>query len=120
MPEAVLEALRAMRPPFAPYEADLHALVAARLTECGLTYAHEAKLAPGCRIDYLVGDVGVEIKNGKPSQRTLQAQLMRYAGCEALRCLIVLTWRSVRLPAELAGKPVYALTLSQLWGVSLP
>jgi hypothetical protein len=118
--ETVLEALRAMRPPFAPYEADLHQLVALRLQESGFAYRHEASLAAGCRIDYLVGDVGIEIKNGKPRPAELTRQLMRYAKCDNVQSLIVLTWRSVSVPSMLLGKPVRTLTLSQLWGVSLP
>lgn len=120
MTEPVLDALRAMRPPFALYEADLHRMVGERLTECGYLYRHEASLATGCRIDYLVGDVGIEIKKGKPSPTGLARQLARYADCEGIRCLLVLTWRSVELPDTIHGKPVYPLAMAQLWGVSLP
>lgn len=120
MEDAVLAALRAMRPPFQPLEADLHALVAQKLAECGLPHTHEAWLGQGCRIDFLVGDVGVEIKNGKPSAKALRAQLTRYAQCPTLAALVVVSWRGVALPPLLAGKPVHALSLSALWGVSLP
>ncbi len=116
----VLDALRAMRPPFAMHETDLHRLIGAQLEACGLFGRHEALLAPGSRIDYLVGDVGIEIKNGKPNPTTLKAQLTRYAGSELIGCLIVVSWRSVRIPEAIRGKPVYPLVLSQLWGVSLP
>ena len=120
MPEPVLEALRAMRPPFALYEADLHRLITQRLSECGLCFAHEVRLSKGCRIDYLVGDVGVEVKKGKPTAAQLLAQLKRYAQCEQIQALVVVSWQSVTVPASLYGKPVYPLALSQLWGVSLP
>lgn len=120
MPETVLEALKAMRPPFALYEADLHRLIGERLTACGIAYEHEARLGCGSRIDYLVGDVGVEVKKGKPSAATLTAQLKRYAQNERIRALVVVSWQSVALPACVCGKPVYPLALSQLWGVSLP
>ena len=120
MTEPILEALRAMRPPFALYEADLHRMVGERLLECGYPYRHEAVLATGCRIDYLVGDVGIEIKKGKPSPTDLARQLTKYADSEGIRCLLVLTWRSVELPGTIHGKPVYPLAMSQLWGVSLP
>lgn len=120
MEDAVLDALRAMRPPFQPLEADLHALVGAQLEACGLPHTHEARLMQGCRIDFLVGDVGVEIKNGKPSPKTLCAQLSRYAQCPALGALVVVSWRAVALPPSIGGKPVHALSLSALWGVSLP
>ena len=82
MENEVWEALQAMRPPFVPYEIDLHRLVEQRLTEAGLPFAHEAKIGAGCRIDYLVGDVGIEIKKGKPAPDPLKRQLLRYAACE--------------------------------------
>ena len=120
MADEVLEALRAMRPPFALYEADIHRLVEQRLIACGLPYQHEVSLGKGCRIDYVVGMVGVEIKKGKPQKASLTKQLTRYAASETIESLIVLSWQSVSLPRLIAGKPVHLLTLSQLWGVSLP
>lgn len=120
MAENVLEALRAMRPPFALYEADIHRLVGEKLNECGLAYLHEAAIAKGCRIDYLIDGIGVEIKKGKPKRTTLVQQLNRYASSEKIESLIVISWQSVSLPQSIGGKPVYSITLSQLWGVSLP
>ena len=120
MLQAVLNALRELRSPFALYEADIHGWVASRLTEAGLPFVHEAVIGKGCRIDFLVGGIGVEIKKGKPAAAALLPQLRRYAACEAVTGLIVLTQRSVRLPDALSGKPVRQLTLSQLWGVALP
>jgi len=116
----VLEALRAMRPPFALYEADIHRMVGECLSGCGFTCQHEAKIAAGCRIDYLIGGIGVEIKKGKPKPAALIAQLRRYAQSEQIECLIVVSWQSVPVPGRIEGKPVYSLSLSQLWGVSLP
>lgn len=120
MAEIVLQALRAMRPPFILYEMDLHHMVENRLKECGIGYQHEAAIAKGCRIDYLVGDVGVEIKKGKPRAATLVRQLTRYAASNQVQSLIVVSWQSVGLPQKLSGKPIYPLALAQLWGVSLP
>ena len=120
MAEIVLQALRAMRPPFILYEIDLHHLVECRLDECGLEYRHEAAIAKGCRIDYLVGDVGVEIKKGKPRAETLVRQLSRYAASDQVNSLVVVSWQSVGLPKKLNGKPIYPLALAKLWGVSLP
>ena len=120
MAEIVLQALRAMRPPFILYEMDLHHMVENRLKECGIEYQHEAAIAKGCRIDYLVGDVGVEIKKGKPRAVTLVRQLTRYSASVQVQSLIVVSWQSVGLPQKLNGKPIYPLALAQLWGVSLP
>ena len=59
MLDRVLDALGTLRSPFAPYEADLHLRVGECLSAAGLPAVHESLLAPGCRIDYLVGGVGV-------------------------------------------------------------
>lgn len=120
MRDAVWEALQAMRPPFVPYEIDIHKLVEERLAEAGLPFAHEARIGKGCRIDYLVGDVGIEIKKGKPSVDILRRQLLRYAACEGISALILVSQRSVKLPKILGGKPLEVLALPQLWGVALP
>lgn len=120
MRDAVWEALQAMRPPFVPYEVDIHRLVERRLREAGLSFAHEARIGKGCRIDYLVGDVGIEIKKGKPDPDTLRRQLSRYAACEGISALILVSQRSVKLPKTLGGKPLEVLALPQLWGVALP
>ena len=120
MQNAVLTALKAMRPPFALYEYDIHQMVGDCLREAGLPCIHEAKIGKGCRIDYLVGDVGIEIKKGKPIPRLLLQQLNRYAACDCLGSLIVLTQRSIKMPDKVGGKPLTHLSISQLWGVALP
>lgn len=120
MTDAVIDALCAMRPPFALYEADLHRMVGDRLSECGFIFQHEAPIAKGCRIDYLVGTVGVEIKKGKPQAAGLIKQLLRYAMSDCVQSFVVVSWQRVTLPRAIAGKPVKAIVLSQLWGVSLP
>lgn len=116
----VMDALMELRSPFAMYETDIHQWVAQRLTEAGLECRHEAVIGAGCRIDFLADGVGIEIKKGKPKPAVLMAQLERYAACDGVHSLIVLTQRSVRLPSAVLGKPLKQITLSQLWGVALP
>ena len=120
MLQAVLNALMELRSPFALYENDIHGFVRDRLSQAGLPYEHEAKIGKGCRIDYLVGDVGVEIKKGRPVRSTLLKQLARYAACDGVSAIVVLTQRALPLPASIGGKPVRAVSLNQLWGVALP
>ena len=119
-PERFIAALRELRSPFALYEQDIHQAVARQLTEAGLPFIHEKVIAPGCRIDFWCGGVGVEIKKGRPRPSALLEQLRRYAVSEEIAALVVLTQRSVRLPASVCGKPLVQLTLNQLWGVALP
>jgi len=116
----VLDALKELRSPFALYETDIHQMVAKRLTDSGLAFVHEAKLGPGCRIDYLVGNVGIEIKKGRPDANALKQQIARYAAFDSVGAVIVLTQRTVSLPKTVLEKPVHVIVLNQLWGVALP
>ena len=119
-PERIIAALRELRSPFALYEQDIHQAVARRLTDAGLPFLHEKPLVPGCRIDFWCEGVGIEIKKGKPRPAALLEQLRRYAVSDEIAALVVLTQRSVRLPASVCGKPLVQITLNQLWGVALP
>ncbi len=120
MTDAVLSALREIRLPYALYEMDIHRHVEQALLARNILFVHEAKLNKGCRIDYLAGRVGIEIKKGKPNAKRLIAQLSRYLASDQLDSLIVVSWHSVKLPETIAGKQTQQLVLSQLWGVSLP
>lgn len=119
MLQRVLDALCELRSPFALYESDIHRRVEKRLEEAGLAYAHEARIGQGCRIDYLIGGIGVEIKKGRPDISSLKKQLLRYAACEKVEALVVVTQRAVSLPDTAMGKPVRVIALNQLWGVAL-
>ena len=120
MLKTVLDALQELRSPFALYETDIHEMVKKRLTEAHLDFIHEAKLGPGCRIDFLVGNVGIEIKKGKPDVNALKRQIARYTSFDQVESLIVLTSRTVSLPKTVLDKPVHVIVLNQLWGVALP
>lgn len=118
--EAILHALRGIRAPIQQGEYDLHALVRAALTDAGIPCAHEVPLAPRCRIDFLCGGgIGIEIKRGQPDRKRILAQLTRYAACEPISALILVTERTVALPATIHGKPVACVCLNRLWGIAL-
>ena len=118
--EQVYRALTVLRAPLQRGEYDLHRLVGETLAAAGIAAEHEKKLAPRCRIDFLCGGVGVEIKKGRPDPAALRRQLDRYAACQGVEALVVLTERAVPLPARLHGKPVRGVALNRLWGVALP
>ena len=102
---------------FAPYEADsLHLRVGECLSAAGLPRCMRALLAPGCRIDYLVGGVGVEIKKGRPDPAALRRQLDRYAARQGVEALVVLTERAVPLPPACTASLVRGVALNRLWG----
>jgi len=102
-------------------ELRIHEAIAAELLRCGLPFVHEADLGSGCRIDFLVaGEIGVEVKKGRPGSVAVRRQLERYGRTGKLSRIVVAAERGVPwVPAEAAGVPVHAVTLSSSWGVAL-
>lgn len=118
--ERVRMALAQVRcPPVCP-ESELHRLIGQALASAGLAVRHEERLAPRCRIDFLVGTVGVEVKKSRPERGPLLRQLARYAACDQVESLLVVAPRGISLPREVGGKPVRMMALERLWGISLP
>ena len=117
---AIAAALSAVRMPAQPEEYDIHAAVAAALSDAGLEYEHEYRLGPRRRIDFRVGRVGIEVKKGRPAASELTKQLRRYLESDALDAVIVVTQRVTALPDAICGKPVRIVSLNRLWGVALP
>ncbi len=115
----IMDALSALRAPLSFSEYDIHALVAGALQDAGLEFAHEAPLKARCRIDFLCGDVGIELKRGKPDAKQLKKQAERYLSSEKLVALIIVSERPCALPNALCGKPVYQICLQKLWGIAL-
>ena len=117
--EQVLQALSAIRAPQPQDEYDLHGLVAAALQQADIEFRHEAPLAPRCRIDFLCGTVGIEIKRGRPDRVPVEKQLRRYAETGKVSALILLSEKTLpTLPGFAAGIPVYPVSLYKLWGVA--
>ena len=116
----VAEALGAIRCSASAAEEELHAQVAQALGAAGIEAAHEVRLTPRCRIDFMAGGIGIEIKKKRPERAKLIAQLARYAACPQVRALIVVAPRGVNLPRRIGEKPVTMLALERLWGISLP
>lgn len=116
----VLEALETIRCPAACSEMELHEQAAGVFARFGLPARHEVLLGPRCRIDFMVGGIGVEIKKSRPERAALLRQLTRYAACPQVEELIVVAPRGVNLPRTAMGKRVTMVGLERLWGISLP
>ncbi|MDD6051266.1 MAG: hypothetical protein PUC00_08385 [Clostridiales bacterium] len=117
--ERLVDAISRLRAPLQQGEYDLHRLVMDALDAAALPYVHEARLAPRCRIDLLCGSIGIEIKRGKVDRGRILVQLGKYAACEQLTGLILVTERTLPVPAAIAGKPVRLICLNRLWGIAL-
>ena len=118
--QAIMAALNCIRISAQPEECEIHAEISRVLNAAGLAYTHEYRLGPGRRIDFLCGNVGIEVKKGRPVAAHLHAQAKRYAESPVLSALIIVAQRPCRLPERIGGKPVYLLSLNRLWGVALP
>lgn len=118
--DRVTDALSAIRCGAACTEEELHEQVRRALEAAGLEARHEVRLAPRCRIDFMCGGVGIEIKKCRPERAKMIAQLTRYAACEPVTQLLVIAPRGVNLPKAISGKRVTMLALERLWGIFLP
>ena len=117
--ERIIDAISALRAPLQQGEYDLHRLVMDALEASGIPFAHEVKLAPRCRIDLMCGSVGIKIKRGAVDKRRILEQLRRYADCEQVQGLILVTEKTVPVPHTIGGKPVRLICLNRLWGIAL-
>lgn len=117
--ERVYEALTALRVPLQQGEYDLHRLVMDALDAAEIPWTHEVRLAPRCRIDLMCGGVGIEVKRGKPDPARIRAQLAKYAECDQVESLILVTEKTVAVPHAIGGKPVRVVCLNRLWGIAL-
>ena len=100
-------------------EYQLHHQIAAALRDGGFVVQHEVSLAPRCRIDFLIGTVGIEVKRGKPNRTALIAQCSRYLESDKLSGLIVVLDKSISLPRQINNKPIAVFGLNRLWGIAL-
>lgn len=117
--ERVLSAIAVIRCPAVCEESKLHEMVMQALEDKGLAAQHEVRLAPCCRIDVMCGGVGIEIKRGKVEKARILQQLRKYADCEQVQGLILVTEKTVPLPHTIYGKPVRLVCLNRLWGIAL-
>jgi len=114
----VVAALKTVRASATCEEYDLHRLVMLALEQAGIEYAHEARVAPGARIDFLAGNVGIEVKK-RTGRAVLMRQARKYLASDSVACLVVAAQHGVDLPARIAGKPVASLCLNRNWGIAL-
>lgn len=92
-------------------EDDLQRALAAALDATGLEVRREVRLDKHCRIDLVVGRVGIEVKVAG-SWRDVARQVSRYRDSEYLDAVVVVTSKPLhrrlveKLPVSMAGKPV--------------
>jgi hypothetical protein len=110
--EAVVTAISSNRYRFTS-EDELQRGIDLALIRHGIVADREVRLAPGDIIDFLAGDVGVEVKvDGSP--QSIARQLMRYAGSPRVASLVLVTRKAQhanRFPPSIGGKPLRIVSL---------
>ena len=117
--DLILQAMSVIRIPQTQGEYDIHGLIAQALQTAQIPFQHEASLAPRCRIDFLCGRIGVEIKRGKMDMKAVSRQLNRYAETGKVDALILVAEKTQGAPAYAGKIPVYPVSLYKLWGLSV-
>lgn len=117
--ERIAGALSGLRIAPGTPELEIHRIIAAALSDAAVSFIHEARLAPRCRVDFLVEDVAIEVKCGKPQRAVLLRQLRRYLAQPQVAGLVLVVERNAPLPATIGGKPCLLFGLNRLWGVAL-
>lgn len=110
MLETVVQALSTVRFNFAT-EDDLQLGIGQALGT--IPHEREVILAGAGRIDFLVGDVGIEAKI-KGGISAITRQLARYAQHDRIGALVVVTAKEqhrLQIPGELGGKPIRVVCL---------
>lgn len=88
--------------------------IAGVLTASGLAFEREVHLGPSDIIDFMVGNVGIEIKV-KGARRAIYRQLERYCAYEAVGQIVLGTNVPMNLPLEINGKPTAIAAIGRGW-----
>lgn len=112
-PEEIVLFLRARRFPLNDEKA-LQAMLSQEFSNAGIEHEREVVLAPGDKVDFMVGAVAIEVKI-RESKRKIYNQCARYMEHERVSSLVLLTATAIGLPPEICGKPIFYVSLSRSW-----
>lgn len=118
--DTIILSLNRLRIMTMSYEYDIYGEIVSVFDEDNIPYKREVKIGSRMRIDFLCGDIGIEVKKGKPDRKKTENQIVRYCGSGKIGSLILVIERSLFSHlSEVYGKPVRYVALNKLWGLSL-
>lgn len=117
--EDVLTALSKIRISKTMDEHHIHEEIKKVLDKEKIKYKHEYKLLSHKRFDFWIDGVILEIKKQKPQKMQLLNQLNRYTKVPDVKAIIVVLEKSIFIPSELNGKPIFVKSLNANWGVAI-
>lgn len=94
-------------------EATLQEGIAEALNSAQISFEREVELGPGDRIDFMAGDVGIEVKI-EGSYSNVSRQLLRYAQHDRVQAIVLATARTqlaTQVPTTMNDKPVHVASL---------
>lgn len=110
---AIIRLIETRRLPLSS-EKRLQAVLADEFARAGIAADREVDLGDGDIIDFMIGDVGLELKI-KGQRRAIFRQCERYCGHERIGALVLATNAAMGLPGSIGGKPVHVVSLSRGW-----
>jgi len=116
----IVEVLSNLRTAVVIEEKNLQADIAKLLSDAGITYSKEYRLGPRNRIDFMLENgIGIEVKKGKQNSQVVLNQVVRYAKCDDVTGIIIVSEYNLQLPKCINKKPCETLFLNRLWGIAL-
>ncbi|MDY6073774.1 MAG: hypothetical protein SPI49_06785 [Eubacteriales bacterium] len=104
---------------FLPQETQIHSIIAESLVKNGIEFQHEYRLSSDSRIDFLSGNIGVEVKKSTVKDKELLKQLKKYSESDKISKIILVTTKSVNIPSFINNKQIYIVNLYRNWSISL-
>ena len=85
------------------------------LADAGLAFTREVRLCDADIVDFMVGDIALELKLKGARKMDVFRQLERYAKHPRVGSLLLASNLSMGLPPAIAGKPAYFVRLGEAW-----
>lgn len=109
-----IESLAVLSPLRCFDEKQTQADFARALEDWNFEFKREHRLGPRSIIDFMVEDVGIELKL-RGQKRSILRQVQRYCEFKEVAALLLLTGTAMGLPPTIYGKPVRVLSVGRAW-----
>lgn len=80
----------------------------------GLSYVREHELDKKNRIDFFGSGIGIEVKI-KGTAKSILKQCEGYAAFDEIKCLILVTSKTIGFPPYINDKPVFVVRVGNNW-----
>ena len=84
-------------------------------TSRDIGFEREVRLNAADIIDFLIDDIGIEVKLKGARKKDIYRQLCRYAKSDRVQHLVLATNITMGLPEYIDGKPVYFIAVGRAW-----